>query len=69
MDENNCIPNRKARKRKCEQDEQRMCRVGRPWTYIYAAVKKRLKEEKYVNNLGDRRGDRVSLVSEPDQQV
>ena len=60
VDENTCIPDRKARKRKCEQR----------WTEeveskntldLYAAVKKRLNEEKYVNDPGDRRGARLKF--------
>ena len=38
VDENTCIPNRKERKRKCEQrwteEVQRKCGVRRPWTYM-----------------------------------
>ena len=31
------------------------------WCTVYAAVKKRLNEEKYVNNPGDRRGARLKF--------
>ena len=36
---------------------------------LYAAVKKQLEEEKYVNDPGDRRGARLKFRLEPDQQV
>ena len=55
VDENTCIPNRKARKRKCEQRWSEEVRSKKTLD-LHAAVKKWLNEEKYVNDHGDRRG-------------
>ena len=59
-DENTCIPDRKARKRKCEQRWTEEVQSKKALD-LYAAVKKRLKEEKYVNDPGDRRGARLKF--------
>ena len=44
MDENTCIPDRKARKRKCEQRWIEEVQSKKTLD-LYAAVKKQLKEE------------------------
>ena len=59
---------RKARKRKCEQRWTEEVQSKKTLD-LYAAVKKRLNEEKYVNDPGDREGPGSSSDSEPDQQV
>ena len=60
MDENTCIPDRKVRKRKCEQRWTEEVQSKKTLD-LYAAVKKQLNEEKYVNNPGDRRGARLKF--------
>ena len=60
VDENTCIPDRKARKRKCEQRGLEEVQSKKTLD-LYAAVKKQLKEEKYVNDPGDRRGARLKF--------
>ena len=60
VDENTCIPDRKARKRKCEQRWTEKVQSKKTLN-LYAAVKKRLNEEKYVNDPGDRRGARLKF--------
>ena len=60
VDENTCIPDRKARKRKCEQRWTEEVESKKTLD-LYAAVKKRLNEEKYVNDPGDRRGARLKF--------
>ena len=60
VDENTCIPDRKARKRKCEQRWTEEVQSKKTLD-LYAAVKKQLEEEKYVNDPGDRRGPRLKF--------
>ena len=43
------------------KDGQRKCRVYKKTLDLYVAVKKRLNEEKYVNDPGDRRGARLKF--------
>ena len=60
VDENTCIPDRKARKRKCEQRWTEEVQSKKTLD-LYAVVKKRLNEEKYVNDPRDRRGARLKF--------
>ena len=60
VDENTCIPDRMARKRKCKQRWTEEVQSKKTLD-LYAAVKKRLNEEKYVNDPGDRRGARLKF--------
>ena len=60
VDEDTCILDRKARKRKCEQRWTEEVQSKKTLD-LYAAVKKRLNEEKYVNDPGDRRGARLKF--------
>ena len=55
VDEYTCIPDRKARRRKWEQGWMEEVQSKKTLD-LYAAVKKQLKEEKYINDTGDRRG-------------
>ena len=54
------IPDRKARKRKCKQRWTEEVQSKKTLD-LYAAVKKWLNEEKYVNDPGDRRGARLKF--------
>ena len=60
VDENTCIADRKARKRKCKQRLTEKVQSKKTLD-LYAAVKKQLKEEKYVNDPGDRRRARLKF--------
>ena len=60
VDENTCIPYRKARKRKCEQRWTEEMQSKKALD-IYTAVKKRLNEENCVDDPGDRRGARLKF--------
>ena len=62
VDENTCIPDRKARKRKCEQRWTEEVQSKKTLD-LYAAVKKWLNEEKYVNDPGDRRANQYKTVA------
>ena len=53
VDENTCIPESKARKRKCEQRWTEEMQSKKTLD-LYAAVKKQLEEEKYVKRRGAR---------------
>ena len=60
VDENTYIPDRKARKRKCEQRWTEKVQ-SKNTLDLYAVVNKRLKKEKYVNDPEDRRGPRLKF--------
>ena len=60
VDEYTCIPDRKTRRRKWEQRWIEEVQSKKTLD-LYAAVKKQLKEEKYVNDPGDRRGARLKF--------
>ena len=55
VDESSCIPGRKARKGKCKRRWVEEVRSKKTLD-LYAAVKKELKKEKYMDDPGDRRG-------------